>query len=266
MPATDEAEELAAARLAALRLAGDLVEPLPEAIRPRDLAAAYRVQTRVHERLAAGRPGLRTGWKIACTTRVMQDYLGIRSPCAAGLFAGTRHTSGARLDPQAYRRLGVECEIAVRFARPVDAEAAGDRSQIAAAIESVFAAIELVDDRYADWRSMDAPTLVADDFFAAGAVLGAGVPPGMAGDLAALTGITRINGVEVGRGSGADVLGHPLDALAFLATSLAARGRRIEAGETVLTGSLVETRWLEPGDRAEIEIAGLGRVVATLGD
>lgn len=265
MNGQENAVEQAAERLAAARLAGAPVDLLPEAIRPPDLATAYRVQAGVHRRLWADRFGERIGWKIACTTKVMQNYLGIHSPCSAGLFAGTQHSSGVELRAADFRRLGIECEIAVRFAAAVPPEVAAEPARIATAISDVFAAVELVDDRYADWRSTDTPTLVADDFFAAGAVLGEAVPLAAIGDLAALVGVTRINGDEVGRGVGADVLGHPLNALAFLVGSLAERGRRIEAGETVLTGSLVETRWLSAGDRAEIEIDGLGRVSLRLG-
>lgn len=253
-------EDAAAETLAAARIAHAPVELLPEALWPADLEAAYRIQSRVHERLSADRFGPRIGWKIGCTTPVMQTYLGIPEPCAAGLFAGTRHRSGVRLRAADFRRIGIECEIGVRFKAAVEGDAAEDRNAIAAAIGAVFAAIEIVDDRYADWRSTDTPTLIADDFFAAGCVLGAEAPIDEVGDLATLAGITRINGEEAGRGVGADVLGHPLNALAFLAGNLAARGRRIEAGEIVLTGSLVETRWLAAGDHAEIEIAGLGAV------
>ncbi|MBB3931325.1 2-keto-4-pentenoate hydratase [Kaistia hirudinis] len=255
-----EHEDAAAATLAAARLARAAVAVLPEGLRAADLDAAYRIQSRVHERLSADRFGPRIGWKIGCTTPVMQAYLGIPEPCAAGLFAGTRHRSGVRLRAGDFRRIGIECEIGVRFKAAVPTEAAGDRDAIAAAIGAVFTAIEIVDDRYEDWRSTDTPTLIADDFFAAGCVLGAEVPFDDIGDLAALAGVTRINGAEAGRGVGADVLGHPLNALAFLAGNLGARGRRIEEGEIVLTGSLVETRWLAAGDRAEIEITGLGAV------
>jgi 2-keto-4-pentenoate hydratase len=241
------------------------VAVLPEAIRPPDLAAAYAVQDEVHALLAPTRYRARIGWKIGCTTAVMQDYLGVRSPCSAGLFAGTRHANGVSVRAGDYRRIGIECEIGIRLGRDVDA-AGGvlDRGGIAAAVDGVMAAIEIVDDRYADWRRTDTPTLVADDFFAAGCVLGRVIPLDEAGDLAATLGTTEINGSEVGRGRGADVLGHPLDALLWLAANMAERGTMLHAGEIVLTGSLVETRWLSAGDRAAIEISGLGRVEMTV--
>ena len=67
-----------------------------------------------------------------------------------------------------------------------------------------------------------------------------------------------INGEEVGHGHGADALGHPLSALAWLANSLLRRGRMLRAGDVVLTGSIVATKWLQPGDEMTTIIDGLG--------
>ena len=120
-------------------------------------------------------------------------------------------------------------------------------------------AIEIVDDRYVDWRTTDTPTLIADDFFAAGCVLGARRSTTI-GAPAEMIGVTTINGAEAGRGRGSDVMGDPLNALAWLANSLAARGQTLRRDEIVLTGSLVETRWLDRGDRATVSISGLGAV------
>jgi 2-keto-4-pentenoate hydratase len=69
----------------------------------------------------------------------------------------------------------------------------------------------------------------------------------------------RINGRAVGTGKGGDILGHPLNALAWLANALAARGRSLGAGEFVLLGSVVETQWVEAGDLVEIEIDAMSR-------
>jgi 2-keto-4-pentenoate hydratase len=71
-----------------------------------------------------------------------------------------------------------------------------------------------------------------------------------------------INGVKVGRGLGGDVLGHPLNALAWLANLRAAQGRPLCAGAFVLLGSVVETKWLARGDHVEIAIEGLGTASA----
>lgn len=251
----------AAEAIAAARLSGEALGALPEAIRPADLDAAYAVQSEVHRLLANDlRYGPRIGYKIACTTPVMQAYLGVPSPCSAGVFAGGCRRSGAAVSFAAFRRIGVECEIAVRLDRDVGPPFTVEA--VRGAVESWMPAIEVVDDRYADWRATGTPTLVADDFFAAGCVLGdpvAAIPPP-----AVIEGITVINGVEAGRGRGSDVMGDPVNALVWLAGSLAARGEILRRGEIVLTGSLVETRWLASGDRVTVSVAGVGEAALSV--
>jgi 2-oxo-3-hexenedioate decarboxylase/2-keto-4-pentenoate hydratase len=227
---------------------------------PWDEAEGYRIQDAVHALLSANF-GPRVGWKIGCTSAVMQQYLGIPHPCSGGVFARGVHASGVSLRHGDYVRVGVECEIAVRLGRDLPASDAPFTAEtVASAIEAYLPAIEIVDDRYEDWRSIGAPTLVADDFFAAGCVLGAPVARADAPDLLAVVGRAIINDNEVARGSGADVLGHPHNALAWLANHLAADGKTLRAGEIVLTGSLVQTVWLNAGDAVVMELSGLGSV------
>src|SRR5258708_35458978 len=109
------------------------------------------------------------------------------------------------------------------------------------AIEAYHPAIEIVDDRYVKWETMGAPTLVADDFFAAGCVLGKAVARNEAPDLLKVVGRAVINGKEVGRGTGADVLGHPHNGLAWRANHLAEEGKGPPAGQIVRTGTLAQT-------------------------
>jgi 2-oxo-3-hexenedioate decarboxylase/2-keto-4-pentenoate hydratase len=249
----------AAALLARARRARRCFAGLPEACRPADMAAAYAVQDALHGRLVAAGWGALAGHKIGCTTPVMQRFLGIDHPCAGGVFAPTvRHARGAFRHAD-FLHVGVECEIAVRLAHDLPAAGAPyDRPGVAGAVGACMAAIEVVDDRYEDYRTLDTPTLVADDFFNAGCVLGTPVEDWRALDLAALPGRMTINETEVGTGRGGDILGHPLAALAWLANALAARRRHLRAGEFVLLGSVVETRWVEPADLVEASIEGLG--------
>jgi 2-keto-4-pentenoate hydratase len=126
------------------------------------------------------------------------------------------------------------------------------------AVEAVFPAIEVVDDRWDDYKSVSTPSLIADDFFASACVVGEPVAEWQSIDLGAVSGQMTINGKTVGQGRGSDIMGHPLNALAWLANHLAARGRGLAAGEIVLLGSIVETKWVNRGDTVQIEIDGLG--------
>ena len=195
----------------------------------------------------------------------MQQYLDIPHPCGGGVFAKGVFDSGASLSTRDFVRVGVECEIAVRLGRDLAlTEEPFTAEWVAESIEAYLPAIEIVDDRYVDWQTLGAPTLVADDFFAAGCVLGKPVARvGVPDHLLHVIGRALINGVEVGRGSATDVLGHPHNALAWLANHLAADGKSLRAGQLVLTGSLVKTVWLNAGDEVVMELEGLGRVSAT---
>jgi len=255
----------AAERIAAARLGGGPRAALPEGLRPRDEAAAYRLQARVHERLARtlGPP---VGYKIGCTTPVMQAYLRIPNPCAGAILQRTVHRGHAALAHRGFVRVGVECEIAVQLGADLHAAPPGpDREALRGAVAALMTAIEIVDDRWVDYPSVDTPSLIADDFFGAGCVLGPPLEDWRTLDLASLGGAMRVNGREVGRGTGADILGHPLEALAWLAGHLTGRGEGLRAGEIVLLGSLVRTEWLAPGDEVEIEIERLGRAAARFG-
>jgi 2-keto-4-pentenoate hydratase len=262
-PMESEAIDEAAKLLCAARLDRTPFAGLPPARRPVDESEAYALQDVLHARLIAAGRGAIVGHKIGCTTPVMQRFLGIDNPCAGGVFGPTvQHENGAFRHAD-FLRVGVECEIAVRLARDLPASGAPyDRDSVAGAIGSCMAAIEIVDDRYEDYRGLDALTLIADDFFNAGCVLAESAEDWRELDLRAIGGRMMINGEQVGSGRGGDVLGHPLSALAWFANLRVARNRHLRAGEFVLLGSVVETRWLAAGDHVEIAIEGLGNASA----
>src|SRR5689334_8952554 len=253
----------AATAIAAARRTRTPLAALPGDIAPRALAEGYAVQRALHDLLLPSQGAL-VGYKIGCTSKVMQNYLEIPHPCYGGVFARGVHDSGARLAADDFVRVGIECEIAVTLARDLaPSEEPFTAEWVMEAVEACHPAIEIVDDRYAKWETLGAPTLVADDFFAAGCVLGGATRRSDLPGLREVKGRALINGTEAGRGRGADVLGHPAEALAWLANQLAADGRGLFAGQLVLTGSLVKTAWLKAGDRVVIELSGLGRVEAT---
>ena len=252
----------AAQTIASARRDRSPLQPLAGDAAPQTEAEGYRIQDAIHDLLAADFGAL-VGYKIGCTSPVMQRYLDIPHPCGGGVFAKGVHQSGASLSANDFVRVGVECEIAVRLGRDLaPSQAPFTADAVALAIEAYLPAIEIVDDRYVQWETMGAPTLVADDFFAAGCVLGSPVAPTKAPDLLEVIGRAVINDVEVSRGTGADVLGHPHNALAWLANHLADENKGLHAGQIVLTGSLVKTLWLDAGDEVTMELSGLGTVAA----
>ncbi len=236
---------------------------LPDDCRPADEAAGYEVQDAVHAALEDRGWGAMAGYKIGCTTAVMQAHLNLNSPCGGGVFESRVHHATADLALEDYVRVGAETEIAVRMGADLAADLAPfDRESVASAVESCMAAMEIVDNRYEDSAAMGTATLIADDFFGAGCLLGEPVVDWRDLDLGAATGRLLVDGVEIGRGQGADVMGHPFEALAWLANKLADRGRMLRRGDIVLTGSLVKVHYPAPGETVEIVIDGLGGVRA----
>lgn len=250
----------AAAVLAAARRSGTPLDRLPPDLVPPTIPDAYRVQLELFRQLTAER-GPRGGWKIGCTTAVMQAYLGITTPSAGTLYARTI-AHGVGEFAIGHGRLGVECELAVRLGADLVGAKARDPGAVADAVAAVMPAIEVVEDRYVSYPALDAGTLVADDFFGAGCVLGPETTDWRAVDLGAVTATMRIDGVEVGQGAGRDILGDPLEALRWLAAAADELGEPLRDGQVVLLGSLVQTHWVVSGSVVEVQNTPLGEVQA----
>lgn len=259
---SNEKFNLAATELIKQRLALHPITPLPESLRPQNLTEAYAIQAALNALLIQAGMGSMVGHKIGCTTPVMQAFVNIDQPCAGRIFSRTVMHGQGQVPAHGFVKLGIECEIAVVLAHDLPAQSHQyNVESVKSAVGAVMIAMELVDERYAHFPSLGVPTLVADDFFNAGCILGEPVHDWHELDLANLTGFTRINGREVAHGKGSLVMGHPLHALAWLANSLAEHGQPgLKAGEFVLLGSVVETQWLKPGDRVEIDIPQLGEL------
>jgi 2-keto-4-pentenoate hydratase len=248
----------AAAALDAARAARTKIAPLGAAA-PRDVAEGAAVQ---RARAGTGSPG---GFKIGATARRMQEYLGLDGPAAGYMRAADLHGSGATLRFADFVAPGVECELAVRLARDLPPGPCALEQAIDAAGE-VTAAIEIVENRYGDLAALGTPTLIADQVFHAAAVVG---EPGAASwrtlDLPALAGTIRVDGEERGTGLGADLLGHPLRSLAWLAASpVAAAFGGLRAGQLIMLGSVTPPIWLDRPGRVTVAFPPLPEVVLTL--
>ncbi len=236
--------------------------PIPEPHTPRHLEEAYAIQT-VFQQLLTETYGPIVGYKIALTTPAMQKMVGFDEPIAAAIMEKTVHHTPARVRLSDFGRLGVECEIAVQIAHDLPAERASyTRDRVAGAIGAVMPAFELVDDRHADYTKIadNILTLLADNAWNGGIVLGPPLTAWQALDLAAIRCTMHINSKTAGEGYGRDVLGHPLHALAWLASTLAAQGRPLSQGMVVMTGSLVATQFVSQGDRVKLTMDRLGEV------
>jgi 2-keto-4-pentenoate hydratase len=231
-------------------------DALPAELHPADLDEAYAIR-RVFEEIAiAGGRGAVAGYKIGLTTPIMQKLCGVDEPVYGAIFANEVHHGRAELAVGNYCRLGIETEIAVRLGE--DLPHGGDPDRVAAAVESCMAAIELLEDLRHDYKRLSAAAMVGGNVWNAGVVLAPPVADWRRLDLTQLTARLTINGNEIGQGKGGDVMGNPLNALAWLADKRAAEGAPLRRGMIVMTGSMVPIQFPSRGDRAVVEVDGLG--------
>ena len=241
------------------------IDEIPMACRPATLDEAYDVQDAARPLIAARGRGAPVGWKIGSTSPRMQAALGIPYPCAGTLYAGTVHRGHTIADRRDYAKLGLECEIAVRLGADLPARAGGHtRESVLPAVAAVMTSIELVEWRFVDIKHAGVPSLVADDFFSCGCVLGPEQPPEVLAGEADIPGRFTVDRVLASAGAARDILGHPLNSLVWLADHQAVRGAPLRAGEIVTLGSIVAALRLDRPGLVEASFDGLGAATVSV--
>lgn len=236
--------------------------PLPEELAPRSVEEAYAIQDEFVA-LRADELGPIVGYKISLASTKMRRMVGIDVPQSGVLLEAVLYRTPARVRAADFLHPLVEFEIAVEMAEDLPvADAPFSRERVTSAIWAVMPAIEIVDDRGADHAQLVKRPfeLVADNGWNEGVVLGYPINEWQRIDLAKVRGMARINGKAVGEGLGADTMGHPVDAAAWLANHLAAHSRGLMRTQVVITGSLITSKAVQAGDLVQFELEGLGEV------
>jgi 2-keto-4-pentenoate hydratase len=242
---------------------GKPVAPLRDLLGPVDAASAYAVQ-RINTRFWEAQGRRIVGRKIGLTARAVQQQLGVDRPDFGVLFQDMEIADGGILEPAGVIQPKAEAEVALIFARDLDKRDA-TADDVFAAVESAVAAIEIVDSRIADWKITFADT-VADNGSSGFFVLGTQKKPLPGLDLYTCGMALEVNGAIASVGAGAACLGHPLNAAAWLARTLAEHGEPLKAGDIVLTGALGPMVPLTRGAHIKVTIGGLGAVNFHVGD
>ena len=237
---------------------GTVLDALPESIRPATRAEGYAIQAEL-EKLSA-KP--LWGWKIAATSTAGQRHIGVDGPLAGRLLAEMVHADGATLPFGANRMRVAEAEFAFRMARDLPPRAeAYTVEEVLGAVAALHSAIEVPDSRFVDFATAGAAQLLADNACAHQFVLGPEAPATWRDmDLAAHRVIGRVIGRFEREGVGANVLGDPRIALAWLANELSHHGMTLAAGQVVTTGTCLVPMDVAPGEEVEVEYGALGRV------
>ena len=259
-------EETAARRAAETLLAehktNTTFRPFDRQQGPATVSDAYDIQDRFVGLLRAEH-GNTIGYKVGLTSETMQKFCGIDHPIAGVVLSNRLHRSGATIRRADFGRLGLEFEIAVRIKTDVPASATHLSAEaIAPYIAGVCAAIELVDDRAADYTKLDVLALLSDNSWNGGIVLSELVTNWP--NLESVLGKATKDGAAIGEGHGRDILGHPFNSVAWLAAHLSTRGEGLKAGQIVMTGSVMKTIFPTEDAVYGFSLENLGSVSVTV--
>ncbi|MGR4897332.1 2-oxopent-4-enoate hydratase [Stenotrophomonas sp. LARHCG68] len=232
-----------------------VVEPLTARHPDITIEHAYAIQQRMlARRLTAGERVV--GKKIGVTSQAVMDMLGVFQPDFGWLTDGMIFNEGEAIAADSLIQPKAEGEIAFVLKRTLKGPGV-TAAEVLAATEGVMACFEIVDSRIRDWKIRIQDT-VADNASCGVFVLGDRLVDPRDVDLATCGMVLEKNGEIVATGAGAAALGHPANAVAWLANTLGALGIALEAGEVVLSGSLAAMVPVKAGDNLRVTIGGIG--------
>lgn len=273
---------------------GRRLSAVPDDIRPRTREEGYAVQARLEGRSAAPL----FGWKIAATSIAGQAHINVTGPLAGRLLHERAIDLSRRLVRGSFSEGGsgdgasaakaeaalpfganhmkvAEAEFAFRMGRDLPPRPSPySVDEVLAAVATLHPAIEVPDSRFDDFTVVGAPQLIADNACAHQFVLG----PSATVDWRSIDLVEHVvTGTVVGRplqggrnepltreGKGANVLGDPRVALAWLANELSGLGITLKAGQVVTTGTCLVPLPIQPGDRITMDFGVLGGVSARM--
>ena len=236
-------------------------------IAPGDVMQAYATQDAFVAIQAHQRRTAVSGYKIAITTPVMREFVGFDDAVSGCVLADTLFQSGHSVIASQRQHLIIEFELALQFARDVpERKAPWTADSIADFIACAYPSLEIADDRHAVYPDLKQHffSLVAENAWNHGVVLGSQIDKSRFDDLWRATGTVYVDGQVLGSGHSADVMGHPLQAMAWIANHFQQRGRRFKAGQWVTTGSWLASNFPKAGQTLRFDIAGLADVTVSI--
>jgi len=245
--------------IAGLRFGFHQEPQIPEAFRPENIASGYAVQEEVVVRLLNKFGGSAVGYKVACTSKLAQELMGIDTPFYGRLLSPFVYQSPARLNAQDFSMRLIEAEFSFQLARDLTQEGAPyNNESVIDAVAAILPSIEIVDTRYTVWTEVPLPSIISDNGCNSGWIQGKAIGAWRHIDLTFHEVRLKVNGAVKFRGSGAAVLGHPLNSLVWLANTLCEQDKMLKAGDLVSTGICTDIYLAEPGDHVVADFGTLG--------
>lgn len=220
----------------------------------RDAAQAYAVQDRVFAKI---HPGERVrAWKVGSASVETE-------PTASPIVSV--HPSPADLPRSAFHRIGVEAEIAYRFARELPKRVTAYAfEEIAAAVGETLVAIEICDTRLADWSTAPELWKLADFQNNGALVVGSGNAEWQSIDFRAQRARLLVDGEKRVDVTGGHPFGDPFRLLPWLVAHCADRSGGLRAGDVVTTGSWGGVHYVKPGCTVGAQFDGIGEASVSI--
>ena len=241
---------------------------LPPAIAPAELQQAYATQDALVQLLVSQRHTRISGYKMAITTPVMRGFVGFDDAISGCVLADRVFHNGHVVQTSERQHLIIEFELALQFATDLPlSQTAWTADSIVEFIACAYPCLEIADDRhavYADLK-MNFFSLVAENAWNHGVVLGDFIDTSQFDMLWQSTGTAYVNGQPIGSGHSRDVMGHPLQAMAWIANHLSTRGHAFKAGQWVTTGSWLASYFPKPAEELRFELGAGAQVCVSIG-
>ncbi|MFI5032744.1 MAG: 2-keto-4-pentenoate hydratase [Reyranellales bacterium] len=225
-----------------------------------DERTAYKVQDAFLKKQVV-KQGPLAGYKIALTSPQILKQTGLKGPCYGPIRKKRVFEHKASVRADRWTRLGVELEVIFVMGRDVPKpKKPYDKDSIAEYVGEARAGFELIEDRGADYSRLAVNPLIMDAGWNGGSLLAKPNKNWRDLPIDKLDGSISFDGTEVRTGHSGDVLGHPHNALAWLANKLGEHGKTLKKGMIVSSGSMVACQFVPPGSTATGKIEGLGEV------
>ena len=200
------------------------------------------------------------GYKLALTSKAMQEMFGVNTSFKGNLFSETILKGDQVISLENYGRLGVEFELAIEIGQ--DFGTNSDNLTVEdcmSKVSAVYPAFELIDDRNADYPTVDLISQTADNSWNANTVLGSKSQNFSHLDFRVNKVFKRINGNTEMSVTGA-ALENPFNAVIWIADFLKNRGSKLKRGQIVMTGSTFPTYFPQLDDVIEFEVLDIGKI------
>lgn len=251
----------AAALLLENRARRQTIDNLPADIRPVDLSSSYAVQDEVVRQMLQNESGQLAGYKIAATNKIAMELLKVEAPLFGRLLSSRVYNAPVRLPADRFRVRCLEPEFAFEMGEEVPRSAeAYVAESIAKYVTAMRPSIEIVDHHFDDWSQVGGFVLAADNAIHGGWVTGEPSRDWDVQQLASHPVQLFVNGSLQSSGTGAKVMGNPLNVLAWLANELPKFGLSLQRGDFVTTGVATDVYLAEAGDEIDADFGTFGRV------